>query len=225
MTNKKVWKREEARRLRSEGYSLKEIAELLSVSKSSVSYWVRGVELTDEQKNNLHRKKAEGSHAGRVKGSQVNRERALEKRKEAQLNGKTRAKEGSLLHAMGCILYWAEGAKRRNNLYFVNSDPFMMLLFIRFLREEMNVPDSEMVLNIHCHNEQDIPRIEEYWTSLLNLPKSALRKTQVKKGSKTRFNILENGVCGLSVYNTDLTMHVFGAIQEYGGFENADWLF
>jgi hypothetical protein len=45
-----------------------------------------------------------------------------------------------------------------------------------------------------------------------------------KRGSDTRRNILANGVCTVRVYSTELTQHIYGAIQEYGGFERPEWL-
>ncbi len=48
-------KRLEARKLRIDGLSLKEISEKIAVSKSSVSLWVRNIELTYEQKLKLNR--------------------------------------------------------------------------------------------------------------------------------------------------------------------------
>lgn len=47
-------KREEARELRAQGVSVGKIAHVLSVSKSSVSLWVRDIVLTDEQKQELY---------------------------------------------------------------------------------------------------------------------------------------------------------------------------
>lgn len=128
---------------------------------------------------------------------------------------------------MGCMLFWAEGAKKRNRIQFSNSDPNMILLFMRFLRDELNVQDSEFSIHIHCHDEavSEIHRIESYWLDLLKLPASSLMKTYIKDGSDSRMNVLENGVCSIYVYRTDLTMMLFGAIQEYGGFDNPDWLF
>jgi hypothetical protein len=34
-----------------------------------------------------------------------------------------------------------------------------------------------------------------------------------------------NGICSIRVENTNYVLHIFGAIQEYGGFNNPDWLF
>ncbi len=49
--------REEARRLRREGYSLNEIAARLGPPKNTLTLWVRGIELTPEQRQRLMRKK------------------------------------------------------------------------------------------------------------------------------------------------------------------------
>lgn len=125
------------------------------------------------------------------------------------------------------MLYWAEGAKQRNSIIFVNSDPDMMLAFIQFLRQELNVTNKIIRLQIHCHthDEREKERIGNYWLDLLGLKPANLRNIQTKKGSDTRKNILHNGVCALTVHNTRLAMHIYGAIQEYGGFERPEWLF
>jgi transcriptional regulator with XRE-family HTH domain len=49
----KTEERRRARELRAQGWSIKEIEQLLGVSRSSVSSWVRDVELTVEQRREL----------------------------------------------------------------------------------------------------------------------------------------------------------------------------
>ncbi|NJO84647.1 MAG: helix-turn-helix domain-containing protein [Blastochloris sp.] len=67
--------REAARRLRrEEGLSINEIALKLNVAKSSVSYWVRDIELTPAQADVLRGKRV--NNAGRIKGSRKNYENA-----------------------------------------------------------------------------------------------------------------------------------------------------
>lgn len=215
-----------ARSLRQEGKSLKEIMEELGVAKSTVSGWVHDIALSPEQIEQLKQKQRR--YAAQSKGSQTNRQKGIDRRRSFQEKGKLHARNaGTALHLAGCMLYWAEGSKQRNAIYFVNSDASMMLLFMRFLREEYSVTDDACRVHIHCHTNdfEEIRRIEEYWLDLLGLPESCLRKTQIKKGSDTRRNILVNGVCGVAVYSTELTHHIYGAIQEYGGFENPAWLF
>ena len=55
----KLKEKEESRRLRSEGLSITRIAKQLNVGKASVSYWVRDIVLTEEQKN-VRNKKCSG---------------------------------------------------------------------------------------------------------------------------------------------------------------------
>ena len=218
--------REKARELRKQGWSVRDITLELGVSKGSVSMWVRDIELTEEQQTLLKSRQAQW--AGRNQGGKTNRAKAMQQRIVYQQAGRERARNGNRLHHTGCLLYWCEGAKvKRNSVHFVNSDPNMMLLFMRFLREEMKADEPKFRLQIHCHTQDEIEqhRIEKYWLTLLNLPETCLQKTQFKQGSNTRKKRLENGVCALMVHSTELAMHIYGAIQEYGGFDNPDWLF
>ncbi len=215
---------EKARKLRQQGLSVGAIARELDVSKGSVSVWVRDVILTDEQQGILKNNQREN---GGSKGTETNRKIFLEKRLAYQNAGREYARKGRRLHQIGCMLYWAEGAKHRNVIHFVNSDDSMMIIFVKFLREELQVKDEDMRIYIHCHTtdatEQE--RIKNYWFDLLKLPSSCLRRIYVKESGNRRVNRLENGVCTVRVHNTELTMHIFGAIQEYAGFDNPDWLF
>lgn len=220
-------KRAKARELRKQGWTITEIASELSVARSSVSLWVRDIELTDAHRSAI---KQRSRHWGaQNRGAQHNRQKALSQRKAYQDAGRQRARESSTpLHLAGCMLYWAEGAKtKKNAVHFVNSDPHMMVLFMRFLRDELQVSDDLFRLQIHCHTQDDaeIQRIEQYWLDLLRLDHENLQQTRYKEGSNSRKNRLENGVCALQVFRTEVVHHIYGAIQEYAGFENPDWLF
>lgn len=217
--------REEARQLGLEGKSVRDIAQIIGASTSSVSLWVRDIELTEEQKDKL--KESQHRWAGQNLGDQANRIKSRELRSSYQQAGRAKAREGRPLHLAGCMLYWAEGAKDKNRLYFVNSDSNMMVLFMRFLREEMGITDTDVKLYINCHTlePQEQRRIEGYWLNLLGLLASCHKQTFFKKGSEVRHRVLENGVCTVRVYKSEIVQHIFGAIQEYGGFENPEWLF
>jgi transposase len=100
----KTAERELARRMRRyEGRSIKEIARLVGVSKSSVSLWVRDIELSDEQhaalqaRNGLHERQRLANAAMSAK--------ARIRRIAAQDDGRWRAKQADKLYVMGCMLY------------------------------------------------------------------------------------------------------------------------
>jgi transcriptional regulator with XRE-family HTH domain len=214
----------EAREWRYKGLSVIEISERMRIARSTIAEWVRDIELTEGQIDDL-RAKAHRFPA-QIKGATVNRERARTKRIAWQEQGRAKAREGRFLHSSGCMLYWAEGGKQRNEITFVNSDPNMMLTFIKFLRQELLVSEDRFRIHLHCHatDPDEIVRIQTFWLELLRLPRTALKKTNIKKGSEKSHHILINGVCGLRVHSTEYVQHIFGAIQEYGGFDEPAWL-
>jgi predicted transcriptional regulator len=214
-----------ARAMRAEGKSLSEIAKALQVAKSSVSSWVRDIGLTDAQIEDL-RSARKARQAAQNMGARANRENALRLRQTWQAEGRQAARENRPLHRAGCMLYWAEGAKDRGKLLFVNTDVEMIRFFVRFLREELSVVDENIILRVHCHDQPSpqVREIEQFWLSSVNLPETQLRKTHIKGIGESRRNKLIQGVCVITVHSTQLTQHVFGAIQEYAGFDRPEWL-
>lgn len=128
------------------------------------------------------------------------------------------------------MLYWAEGAKSRNAAKLANSDPDLMRLFCRFLTESLSVSPANITvrLNVYLNNGLAIEEVEEYWLELLGLDRSCLRKHSIDfkptSSSGQRANKLPYGVCTVSVHSTRIVQHIFGAIQEYAGFEQPRWL-
>ena len=129
------------------------------------------------------------------------------------------------------MLYWAEGAKDRNQLTLANSDLNMVRFFKDFLVDCFGLgPDAfTMKLNVYLGNGLSIEEIEDHWLSSLELPRSCLRKHVVDhfptSSSGRKANRLPYGVCSLSALrSTPLVQHIFGAIQEYAGFDEPRWL-
>jgi hypothetical protein len=118
---------------------MKEIARLVGVSLSSVSYWVRDVPLTTDQRNELLRRMSANGRAAAAAGRSV---AARKIRLAYQECGRRQAKHREALHVAGCMLYWAEGSKERNSVQFVNSDPAMVRYFVTFLRAYYDVADD-----------------------------------------------------------------------------------
>src|SRR5512133_1082631 len=106
----KTAERDEARRLRQiEGLPIKKIASRLGVAVSTVSLWVRDIELTAEQQARL--RFLNPAYNRQLSGQAVYAEQCRARRREAQQGGRVRAGEGDTLHVACCMLYWAEGWK------------------------------------------------------------------------------------------------------------------
>ena len=130
--------REAARRLRrEEGLSINEICRRLGVAKSSVSVWVRDIELTPEQKVVLEQQHY--AYRAQVEGGATNARKFRELRRRYQEEGRVKAREADSLHLAGCMLYWAEGRKNKNSLALINSDVDMLKFFAKFLREVLRL--------------------------------------------------------------------------------------
>jgi hypothetical protein len=223
--------REHARELRRAGLPYKRIAAALGVSPSSAYAWTRDIELTAEQK------------AYNVRGPtgpqnpEVVRRRAeawaakwRHLRLVCQLEGRATAREAHPLHLAGCMLYWAEGSRGRNAIQFTNSDPSMLALFRRFLTDALGIAREDILfsINVYTNNGMTLEEIERHWVDMLELPLENARKHTTNhlptSSSGMATNKLPYGVCTLRVHNTWMVQHVYGAIQEYGGFEKAAWL-
>ena len=114
---------------------------------------------------------------------------------------------------------------------FANSDRAMVVFFCRFLRQSLGVAREEVTvrLNVYTSNGLTLREIEDHWLWALDLPRTSLRKHslnhQPTSSSGRRRNKLPYGVCTVSVRrSTALVQHIYGAIQEYGDFEEPRWL-
>jgi hypothetical protein len=221
--------RQAARALRrTDGLPLRVIAERLGVAKSSVSRWVRDIELTDEQHAAL--REMNPRYNGQMLGQNGRRASALAVRVAAQEHGRTLARQRDALHLQGCMLYWAEGSKSRNRAIFTNSDLEMAKLFVRFLRRCYAVNDDKIALTVNCYATNGLtPReIVAWWLHELGLPNACARRPTVNRVSSAsrlrRGHVLPYGTARLVVHSVVLVQSIFGAIQEYGGFDRPEWL-
>jgi hypothetical protein len=210
---------------------LKRIASAVGVSVATAHAWTRDIQITPEQAHrNLYgpRGPQNPEHIARRVASwrRLNRER----RRGFQAAGRAATKRGDRLHLAGCMLYWADGAKDRNVVQFVNSDVAMLRFFRRFLTEALGVSPSDITirLNVYTGNGLSIEQIERHWLDALDLPPSCIRAHSVNylptSSSGKKKNKLPYGVCDLRVNATHLVQHIYGAIQEYAGFEEPRWL-
>ena len=130
----------------------------------------------------------------------------------------------------GCMLFWAEGSKCRNCVKFANSDVNMVALFKMFLSRCFDVPAERFTLrlNVYLGNDKSLAEIESHWLQALDLPSSCLRKHSINhfptSSSGRKRNRLPYGVATIGICDTRITQHIYGAIQEYGGFEEPRWL-
>jgi hypothetical protein len=140
------------------------------------------------------------------------------------------ARCGNAFHAAGCMLYWAEGSKSRNQARICNADPEVVRFFAELLRKFFNLADEQFRVAC-CLYADHIDRqreVEYFWLSTLRLPATCLGKSIVnvysRASKRKRISMLPHGTCRLTVSSTRVVQHIYGAIQDYGGFDRPEWL-
>ena len=197
------------------------------MSRSSISLWVRDIELRPEQHAALHARNPayNGQRAGTE--AKIAKYRAI--RARYQRDGRALV-QGNPDFAAGCMLYWAEGRKSRNSAQMTNSDPEVLRFFTTFLRRYFAVPDElfSVTCNLFADHLAQQQEVESFWLDTLALPDACLRKSIVnvysKYSQKKRRNMLPYGTCRVAVHRTHVVQTIYGAIQEYGGFDRPEWL-
>jgi len=185
--------RNKAIKLRQKGESIKRIAKILNVSKSSASVWCKDVLLTKRQIEILHKKMVMGSYAGRLIGSKIQHENRLKRAKEAEsvaINDVGRLSDRDLLISLAS-LYWGEGWKKKRELGFNNSDPEMIKFAIDILRRLCRIEENRFILHVginQIHKNRD-GEVKDYWSKVTGVPKNQFRKTVfIKAKNKKKYN-------------------------------------
>jgi hypothetical protein len=199
----------------------------LGVSPSTVHAWIRDIELTPEQRVAIR-----GSDAVRqaqAAGNRAMRSQARRRRLLAQDHGRQLARCKDPLHLTGCMLYWAEGSKKGNDVEFTNSDPDMTRTFVEFLRGcyEVARDDLRLTLNVHLGNGLALFEIEEWWLARLGLSRSSVGTDAVNRYSRASTQTrrsLPYGTARVVVHSTFIVQSIYGAIQEYAGTERPEWV-
>jgi transcriptional regulator with XRE-family HTH domain len=177
--------RAEARELREQGLSYKQIASRLGVSKSSVSLWVRdlprpphlSVEESRERSLAAMRRYWEQEYASRREARAESRAAAVR-----EIGALT---EREILIA-GAVAYWCEGAKTKPYrqtgalVSFINSDPVLIRFFLRFL-DTAGIQRSELIFRVTIHESADVDAAQRFWAELTGAPADQFRRPTLKR--------------------------------------------
>jgi transcriptional regulator with XRE-family HTH domain len=210
---------EEARQLREDGLSLKAIAKRLGVSPGSVSAWCRDTELSPSQKERLEQF-CRPTYAEQIELGKGSAYLARVARLQFQQEGREQASKGDLLHAQGCMLYWAEGAKNRTSVEICNSNADLIKMFQEFLVSKLEVKKSDIHFRLTIHRGEDIERCKDIWIKHLDISEEQIREIALKDPSNKRKKKLPYGMCMLRLHDVKVVQHIFGAIAYYANLEH-----
>lgn len=205
--------KEKAIELRKQGLSYNEIRKQIGVAKSSLSLWLKDIELSPEHKARLYTKQIQILSLG----PQSQKERRI--REIGEITTKARAEvklplSPETFQLMGAALYWAEGSKTKN-FEFTNSDPYMVLFFIKWIDSTFGIKAKDLKAYLNIYPQQNDLQIKNFWSDLTGISTENFGKSFVKPLSKNyKKNNLYYGTIKITVpKGTDMRHRVFGWIQ------------
>jgi hypothetical protein len=162
----KVEQQEQARHMRAQNMTLQDIATELSVSKSSVSLWVRDVEFTPSKRRTGPQRRPNPLHEAKL--AQI-----------ALLNAEGVERIGTLSDAAflaaGVALYAGEGAKTDGSVVFANTDPRMVAFFCEWLRRFFDVDEARLRVRVYLHEGLDLDAAYRHWSDVTGVPLDQFR--------------------------------------------------
>jgi len=178
MSKIEIEKFQEVNKYYQSGLSAKDISLKLGVSLDAVYYFFR--------KHNI------------VRRSPKENSELLFKNKKPSFSIKSDlSNKDRELFVAGVMLYWAEGSKWSGEkiVDFANSDPSMIKIFLKFLRDICGISENKLRMYIYCHDSLSKKQLIKYWSSLTNVPMNQFTEPYVKKGlSKGGGNKMKNGL-------------------------------
>lgn len=197
---------DQALRLRERGFTLQEIAKVCDVSKSTISKWLAGSDISAEvtQRN---KRRAGLANVSRLKLINKARNTEREKKyqeaiKEAEVSYKHYRKDP--LFIAGLMLYIGEGDnKDRAKIRIANSRPSVHRIFIDFMIAYFGIERSKIRFWVLLYPDLSEATCMKQWSKALKLPYSQFYKNQVIQG-KSNKRTLQFGVGNTIIVSTVL---------------------
>ncbi|MDP2641156.1 MAG: hypothetical protein Q8P39_01250 [Candidatus Yanofskybacteria bacterium] len=182
------------------GLSAKEVGEKLDVSMWVVYKFMHGHGLARRTRYETNRLKFEAS----APSFSLKAERTEEEEK---------------LFVAGLMLYWGEGTKqgRKNNwtVEFSNSNPLMVQVFLKFLRQLFVVDEKRLRAYIFCYADQNLPELKDFWSAQTRIPLSQFPKPYIHEKTTRKTRETKYGTMHLRYSDKRLLILIEQLIEKY----------
>ncbi len=203
----------EVKRLRKRGFSLKDIksgiltSKRYSISKATLSRWCKHVKLSENQIKRLIIKKKKGLKQGRIKGILSQKQKRLQKIKNYKTEGEKKFSDISNREVFiaGLFMYLAGGSKKR--ISFTNSDPVILKFIVKWFEIFFKVPPEKFVFTVFTSKDK-LKTARRSWSKGFGFPARQFKLVKSKQDSIT-FRVSKS---------TDLFYRLLGFV--YGFFKS-----
>lgn len=214
--------REKAIKLRLEKeLSYSQIMKELSIPKSTLSYWLRDLPLSDKKILELRRKGWQKGEASRERFRNTMRRKKEKRAKEiyeAYEKKMANISRESFFIA-GLMLYLGEGDKKNNfRIGLVNTDSKIIRFFIKWMIDFLDVPKDKIRAQLNLYENMAIEKEKKFWKNELGFKNSQFYKPTIRKMQKSSFSYKESyrhGTCGIYVSGVEKKTKIMMATQAF----------
>ncbi|MFC1710378.1 hypothetical protein ACFL0F_01825 [Patescibacteria group bacterium] len=177
--------KKKARALRRGGESIKVIAKEIGISPGTASLWCRDIVLTPKQIRELERRAKDPFYGRRLE--YVKEQQRIKNNKIIALKEQGIKEVGTLskreMFLVGIALYWAEGFKKDSQAGFASSDPEMIRIFIKWLKDNLgySIGDLSLRVTLNISHKHRTKEIQNYWSDVAGIPLKSFQKSYYQK--------------------------------------------
>jgi len=126
------------------------------------------------------------------------------------------SKREHALKIAGVMLYWGEGSKKGNTVALANSDPSMVSVFMRFLRDICGIDKDRVRATIHYYGDHDPKELLSYWSRITRIPPAQFYKPFLHANTKGTYKKKSQyGTISVQYSDKKLLRLINDWIQEY----------
>jgi len=183
--------KKQAEVLRRKGWLYSSISEKLSVPKSTVHYWLKGISLNQAESLKIKNTLLESKLAqipklakAKKKSLAVNQE-IINIKAEDILSKYDNKRENNIV--LLSMLFWGQGEKDLSGgVRFINSDPLIIELYLKLLRDCFDLDENKLKIQLHVHSYHDVEAEILFWSKITSIPKSHFYKPYQKANTGKR---------------------------------------
>lgn len=197
--------KDSAYRLRTEGKSYNQIRAQLKIPVSTLSGWFKYDTQSQQVKDFLTAASQGISKTRIIRLNKVRGDNLKKIYEEAEEEARKEFKylKYHPLFIAALMVYWGEGDKGRNILRVTNTDPMLLKVFIKFLKEICGVKEIDIKAHLLIYPDLDEKVCMNYWVEQLGHPLGNFNKTVVIQG-RHKTHRLRYGVCHITTSSSYL---------------------
>jgi hypothetical protein len=113
------------------------------------------------------------------------------------------------------MLYGCEGSKYPSSSGVANSDPTLVVTFVKLLRKGFELDENKFSLHLQIHTTHDYQKLRKYWSNLLQINEESFIKPTIKepRGGKHRRNYL--GTCTVKYRDYKIQLRLMGIFEKF----------